>query len=98
MTEGNEDKSIWDETLSSLRQQRDELALQLHLGKAEARDEWEKLREKLEQLNQDYEPVKDAVGQSAGNLMESLKLVAGEIKDGFDRVLKSLQDVPPEKK
>jgi hypothetical protein len=98
MSEDREEKSFWDETLSSLRQQRDELALQLHLGKAEARTEWEKLREKLERLNQDCEPVKDAVGQSAGNVMESLKLVAGEIKDGFDRVYKSLQEAPPEKK
>ena len=97
MSEENE-KSFWDETLSSLRQQRDELALQLHLGKAEARDEWEKMRAKLERLNQDCEPVKDAVGQSAENLMESMKLVAGEIKDGFDRVYKSLQDATSEKK
>lgn len=84
--------SFWKETLSSLKQQRDELAVQMHLGKAEAKEEWDRMRAKLDKLNHDYEPVKNAVSESAGDVMESLKLVAGEIKEGFDRVRKSLQD------
>ncbi|MCA9151678.1 MAG: hypothetical protein KDA92_20380 [Planctomycetales bacterium] len=78
------------ETISSLKQQRDEIALQMHLGKAELKDEWDKLQKRLDQLNDDFEPVKDAVGESAENVVESLKLVAGELKDGFSRVWKSL--------
>ena len=78
------------ETISSLKQQRDEIALQMHLGKAELKDEWDKLQKRLDQLNDDFEPVKDAVGESAENVVESLKLVAGELKEGFSRVWKSL--------
>ena len=32
------------ELISSLKQQRDELALQIHLGKEEAKQEWEKVK------------------------------------------------------
>lgn len=78
------------ETISSLKQQRDEIALQMHLGKAELKDEWSKLQKRLDELNNEFEPVKDAVGESAENVVESLKMVASELKDGFARVWKSL--------
>lgn len=84
--------SFWKETLSSLKQQRDELAVQIQLGKAEAKEEWDRLRTKLDKLNDDYQPVKNALNESASDVMESLKLVAGEIKEGFDRVRKSLNE------
>ena len=78
------------ELISSLKQQRDELALQIHLGKEEAKDEWEKVTAKLDELTKDYEPLKDAVEDTAGNVFEALKLVAGEIEEGFHRIRKTL--------
>ena len=53
-------------------------------------DEWEKLRDKLDKLSDDYEPVKDAASESAAKVFDSMKDVAVEIKDGFDRIWKSL--------
>jgi len=88
----SDERDFIGETITKLKQQRDELAVQIHLGKEDMKDEWEKLQEKLSQLAEDYEPVKDAVEASAGNLFESLKLVAGEIKDGFDRIKASVVD------
>jgi chromosome segregation ATPase len=78
------------QTMASLRQQRDELALQIHLGKAEAQEEWEKVQAKLEALSKEYEPLRDAVEQSAENVGDSFKLVASEIMAGFQRIRKSL--------
>jgi hypothetical protein len=46
-----------DELISTLKQQRDELKLKLHLGKAELRDEWNALDEKLRNLGDEYEPA-----------------------------------------
>jgi len=83
-------QDLLTELISSLKQQRDELALQIHLGKAEAREEWEKVQARLDQLMADAEPLKEAVEESAENVLESLKLVAGEIKNSFDRIRKSL--------
>jgi len=78
------------ELISSLRRQRDELALKMHLGKAEAKAEWDKLTRRLEELSREYEPLKDAVGETAENLAASLKLVTEEIQKGFNRIRKSL--------
>ena len=47
-------------------------------------------RHTLDELTAEYDPVKDAVGESAENVVESLKLVAGEVVSSFDRIRKSL--------
>jgi uncharacterized coiled-coil DUF342 family protein len=78
------------ELISSLKRQRDELALKIHLGKQEAKDEWEKVTARLDELTKDYEPVKDAVTETTGNVFDALKLVAGEIQEGFQRIRKTL--------
>ena len=78
------------ELISSLKQQRDELALQIHLGKEEAQEELEALTAKLDELTRDFDPVKEAVGESAANVFDAMKLVAGEIGEGFQRIRKSL--------
>lgn len=78
------------ELISSLRRQRDELALKVHLGKADLKDEWERMTEKLDALSRDYEPFREAVGETAENVVSSLKLVGEEIQNGFHRIRKSL--------
>lgn len=85
-----EDHSKINRLISSLKQQRDELKLQMHLASAEVKDEWKGLEEKFQQMTSNYEPVKHAVGETAGDVWESLKLVAGEIEEGFHRIRKSL--------
>lgn len=85
-----EEKAILEELMSSLKQQRDELALKIHLGKEDAKDEWEKVQEKFTKLSDDFDPVKEAVEESASNLFQSLKLMAGEVKESFDRIRDSI--------
>lgn len=79
-----------DELISALEQQRDELALKIHLGKQEAKDEWEKVTDKLTQLQDDYKPVKDAMKESASGVVDSLFNVGKEIQESFQRIRKSL--------
>ncbi len=79
-----------EETISALKQQRDELAVQIHLGAAEAKQEFEAAKEKLDQMTADFQPVKDAVGESASNVFASLQLVGEEILASFNRIRKSL--------
>lgn len=85
-----EDKSFMTELIGDLKQQRDELRLKIHLGGEELREELDKLDDKLSQLNHRFEPVKEAVGETAEDVWESLKLVGGELKDGFNRIRKAL--------
>lgn len=79
-----------EETISALKQQRDELALRIHLAGKEAQGEWSRLDDKLNELTRNYEPLKRAVGTTADDVWESLKLLGEEIRRGFDRIRKSL--------
>lgn len=80
-----------ENAIGALKQQRDELALKIHLGAADAKDEFEKAKEKLDKMNNDLAPVKDATGESAKNVLASLKLVGEEVLTSFKRIKKSLK-------
>ncbi len=85
----NQRKSL-QELLRKLRQERDELALQMHLGKEDLKDEWDAIQHKLDQLGHRLEPVNKAVTETSEDVWESLKLVGDEIKEGFRRIRKAL--------
>ena len=76
--------------ISDLKQERDELALQVHLGKKEVQQEWESLEQKFSDLNQRYDPVKDAVEETGEEIWDALKSVGEELKEGFHRIRKAL--------
>jgi len=76
--------------IEKLKQQRDELAVQIHLGKTEAKQEWDKLNARLEELMSEYEPLQGAVRETATNVLDALKLTASELQDGFERIRKTL--------
>ena len=84
------DHDLIDDLVRNLKRQRDEIALPIHLAEMDARDEFESAKSKLDDALAKYEPLRDAVDESAGNLWKSLKLVANEVKDSFDRVRKTL--------
>jgi len=86
----SECKSTLDQLISEVKQQRDELKLQIHLANMEAKDEYERLSGKYDELSSQYEPVSDAVGETADNLLSALSLAAGELKQGFYRVRKAI--------
>lgn len=79
------------ETISSLKQQRDQLALQIHLGAMEAKEEFEAAKVKLDQMTAQFDPVKDAIDESATNVLASLKLVGEEVLASFNRIRESLK-------
>ena len=83
-------KTFIEELISDLKQQRDEIRVKLHLGGQELKDEWEKLDDQLNQLNHRFDPLRDAVGETAEDVWDSFKLVGGEIKEGFNRIRNSL--------
>lgn len=84
------DKKRIDETLAALRRERDELALKVHLAKADARDEWNALQAKLDELDARARPLAKVVGETASEVGASLELAADEIKKGFERLRKML--------
>ncbi len=85
-------RASWNEVLQDLEQQRDELKVRLHLARAEARDEWERLKldDKLATLRQRA----DAAGVEARGAMKDIgaavEKLAAEVREGLDRVRKTL--------
>lgn len=77
--------------LDDLKEERDSLALQIHLGKQEAKSELDRLDKKLEQLNEEYQPLKNAVDESSEDIAAALQLVGDEIMNGFHRIRRSLK-------
>jgi hypothetical protein len=89
---GNEDlKSSWDDLIAKLKQERDELALKVHLGKAEAIAEWEKLEAEWQRLKTvKGPPLKDAAADTARGVGSAIEQAAGELKKGYERIRKIL--------
>lgn len=81
---------ILAELIRGLKHERDELKLQMHLAGKELQDEWQKLDDQLNQLNHRYEPLRQAVAESAEGVWASLKLVGDELHAGFAKIRKSL--------
>ena len=76
--------------VGKLKQQRDELAVKIHLAGKDAQDEWDALEQKWNELNAEAKPVTDAAGETAKNVGSALDLVADELKAGYDRIRKAL--------
>lgn len=81
-----------DKLIQSLKQDRDQLRLRTHLAQMEAKQEFERLSDRIDELSQQYEPVREAVEESAGNLIAALRLAADEMKGGLQRVGKAIRD------
>ncbi|HHH35575.1 MAG TPA: hypothetical protein ENK48_01940 [Gammaproteobacteria bacterium] len=79
-----------EELLEGFKQQADELRLQMHLARAEVRDEWQSLEKKLEELRSKAEVVRKEAGEASEDVLEAARLMAEEIKRGFDRIRKAL--------
>ena len=73
-------KRTLDQLLEDLAQTRDELEVQIHLASADARDEFEELGKKWEQLRGRAEGVGKATERAAADVGDALSLVADEIK------------------
>ena len=75
--------------LDGLRQLRDEVRVQLHLGKAEAREAWDEIEKRWHQLEGKLQAVREGSREDLGEIRETARRLAREIRDGY-RHLKSL--------
>jgi len=80
-----------DDIVESLKQQKDEIKLQIHLARAEARDEWPELEKKFDDFKIKADSLRKEAGEATGDVTEAAKLVGEEIKHGFDRMLELIK-------
>lgn len=72
--------------LDELKQLRDELRLKVHLGKAEAKEEWEALEKKWDQLKPQLDTVQDEASKASKNVLAALELGVEELREGYRRI------------
>jgi hypothetical protein len=84
-------KTTGKTSFATLALLRDELKVQMHLAKAEFRDEWnQKLEPRFWELKTKLDRVEEASAETAVELRSAVKLLTEELKDGYERIRKSL--------
>ena len=77
-----------DEIIETLKQRRDELSVQVHLGTAEVRDLWQETEEKRRHLRYQLDKIDQETGDAAKDVGATAMLVAEELKRGYERLRK----------
>src|SRR6478736_8125030 len=84
-------KAKWQETLKDLEQKRDELWVQAHLAKTEAKEELVKLETRVDELK----ARADKAGDQAQDVMEDVarkaNIIASEVKESLARIKEKLK-------
>jgi seryl-tRNA synthetase len=79
-------KEQMTKALDHLKQQRDELQVQLHLAKADAKDEWARLEAQWDEIKPKLEAAREEVGRTAESVGAALGLAVDELKKGYERL------------
>jgi hypothetical protein len=74
----------------SLKQQRDELQLKMHLLNLEAREEWEKAEQNWQHFQSKAEELGKAGAEASKDVGAAVKLLGEELRHAYERVRKSL--------
>jgi uncharacterized protein YoxC len=74
------------EELDELKRIRDEIRVQIRLGKAEAKDLWERSEEKIGELESKVKSISNQAEQPLHDIGDAAKLLVDEIREGFKRI------------
>jgi hypothetical protein len=74
--------------VEGLRQMRDEMKLQAHLGKADAKDAWEDVEKRWQHLEGRLRVLRNASKEELADVADAAKLLIEEIRRGYQHVKK----------
>ena len=72
--------------LNDLRQMRDELRVQAHLGKAEMRERWDALDRALEKLERRVRRTSRAAEEPLQQIEDDVRKLASDLREGYRRI------------
>ena len=81
--------------IENLKQERDELNVRVHLGKADLRDDMQKLEHKWEELRYKGQQALETVDETGREANETLRAIADDLKDGYRKIRESLNRIKP---
>ncbi|WP_141096235.1 hypothetical protein [Lacimicrobium sp. SS2-24] len=79
------------ETIEDLKRHRDEINVQMHLARAEMRDEWNGLEKKWDALQSRFSAIKKDTGESSKEVRAALSLLTEEVGEAYKRFKKRLK-------
>lgn len=85
---GHDIDTIWQR----IKTERDELRVQLELGKAELKEEWESLEDKFQLAERKLTKLEHETAESAKELKKSAGIIVEELSSAYDRIRNRLQD------
>ncbi len=72
--------------LEALKQVRDELRVQAHLGKAEAKQQWERLERRWHELEAKLDAAEKQAKEPLENVRVAARLMLDEIREGYRKI------------
>lgn len=75
-----------EQEMEELRRTRDELRVQIHLGKAEAKDLWEELEQRFGEAESKTRALARRMEEPLDDIAEAAGLLVDEIRDGYRRI------------
>jgi hypothetical protein len=79
-----------EQEAADLRTAREELRVRLHLGKLEARDQWEQLEKTWQHAEGKLKVLGDASQEVAAEVGEAARLALEELKEGYAKLRRLL--------
>lgn len=79
-----------EELFEDLKQQRDELRLQMHLAKEDAKSEWDKLEDRWDEVKPKLDVAKDHTAEASKEVWSALELAGEAIKNGYQKIRRDL--------
>ena len=86
----SEAKGFLADELDRLRELRDELRVQAKLGQAELHERFEELERRWHQLEGRMKVVREGLREDGQDVREAARLLAGELREGYEHLRKRL--------
>lgn len=90
MTTKDNIKDTYKSVIDSLKEERDELNLKMHLAGMEVREEWEDVEKKWEHLQSKGRQLGKATGESTHELGKAFSILGDELKETYRRLKRAL--------
>ena len=84
-------KKEFDELTDALKQQRDEIEVQIHLASMEAKDEWQKAEQNWDQFIDKLGVITDDTKEASAELIQTTKIIGDELKNTYTRISERLK-------
>jgi len=79
-----------EEDANELRAIREEIAVQIHLGKLEAKERWAELEKKWQHAEGRIKQIGEAGREAAEDVGEATQIVLDELRNGYEKLKRML--------